>query len=91
MRLHHHLSETIIDSPEVMELLLLLMLHALIVGDFLPFLDHAGPHTGHLFHILVLEGDNLLESTLIETQEARVVRFKLSLAKSHCRILRCKV
>jgi hypothetical protein len=68
-----HVTKPVVDAPEILQLELLLLLHSLVLENLLTLLDHSLSHSHNLLHILVLELDDLLESLLIEAQEARIV------------------
>lgn len=68
-----HIAEPVVDALQILELELLLLLHALVLEDLFALLDHALAHPHDLLNVLVLEVDNLLEGLLIEAQEPCVV------------------
>ena len=70
-----HVAELIVNSPQVLELHALLMLHALVLKDLFALSDDPLAHLHDLLHILVLEVDNLLECMLVHLDHLSIVIF----------------
>lgn len=70
-----HVPEPIVDSPEVLQLHALLVLHPLVLEDLLALSDDPLAHLHDLLHVLVLEVDDLLEGVLVHLDHLSVVVF----------------
>ena len=60
-----HISESLIYSPEILYLKVLLLFDFFILKYLLSLLDDSFSHTHHFLHVLILELDDLLESMLV--------------------------
>jgi hypothetical protein len=60
-----HISESLIYSPEILYLKVLLLFDLLILEYLLSLLNDSFSHTHNFLHVLILELNNLLESVLI--------------------------
>jgi hypothetical protein len=60
-----HITESLIDSPQILYLEMLLLLDLFILEYLFPLLNDSFPHPHHLFHVLILELNNLLEGMLV--------------------------
>ena len=70
-----HVPEPIVDSPKVLQLHALLVLHPLVLEDLLALSDDPLAHLHDLLHVLVLEVDDLLEGVLVHLDHLSVVVF----------------
>ena len=70
-----HVAEPIVDSPEVLQLHALLVLHPLVLEDLLALSDDSLAHLHDLLHVLVLEVDDLLEGVLVHLDHLSIVVF----------------
>ena len=70
-----HVAEPIVDSPEVLQLHALLVLHPLVLEDLLALSDDPLAHLHDLLHVLVLEVDDLLEGVLVHLDHLSIVIF----------------
>jgi hypothetical protein len=60
-----HISESLIDSSQILNLEMLLLLNLFILKYLFPLLNDSFPHPHHFLHVLILKLNNLLESVLI--------------------------
>jgi hypothetical protein len=70
-----HVAEPIVDSPEVLQLHALLVLHPLVLEDLLALSDDSLAHLHDLLHVLILEVDDLLEGVLVHLDHLSIVVF----------------
>jgi len=70
-----HVPEPIVDSPKVLQLHALLVLHPLVLEDLLALSDDPLAHLHDLLHVLVLEVDDLLEGVLVHLDHLSIVVF----------------
>ena len=60
-----HISESLIYSPEILYLKVLLLFDLFILEYLLSLFDDSFSHTHHFLHVLILEFYDLLESVLV--------------------------
>jgi hypothetical protein len=60
-----HISESLIDSPQILYLQMLLLLDLFILEYLFPLLNDSFPHPHHFLHVLILELNDLLEGMLV--------------------------
>ena len=60
-----HISESLIDSPQILNLKMLLLLDLFILEYLFPLLNDSFSHPHHFLHVLILELNDLLEGVLI--------------------------
>jgi hypothetical protein len=71
-----HISESLIYSPQILYLKMLLLLDLFILEYLFPLLNDSFPHPHHFLHVLILELNNLLEGVLIHRDHLLILIIK---------------
>jgi hypothetical protein len=71
-----HISESLIDSPQILYLKMLLLLDLFILKYLFPLLNDSFPHPHHFLHVLILELNDLLERVLIHRDHLLILIIK---------------
>jgi hypothetical protein len=71
-----HISESLIYSPQILYLKMLLLLDLFILEYLFPLLNDSFSHSHHFLHVLILELNNLLKGMLVHRDHLLILIIK---------------
>jgi hypothetical protein len=71
-----HISKSLIDSPQILYLKMLLLLDLFILKYLFSLLNDSFPHPHHFLHILILEFNDLLKGVLVHRDHLLILIIK---------------
>jgi hypothetical protein len=71
-----HISESLIDCPQILYLKMLLLLDLFILEYLFPLLNDSFSHSHHFLHVLILKFNDLLKGVLIHRDHLLILIIK---------------